>query len=333
MRYIFYLMPMMSDYTLRDLDRSSPLHRLQHPVLAQASIDAWIKRDDQLLLPAGHMPAFCGNKWRKLKYNLHAAREQGHHCLLTFGGAYSNHIAAVAAAGKLFEFATVGVIRGAEIEPQLSPPNPTLTYAEAMGMQLHFLSRSAFRQKNTPEVQEALKRAYAPYYFLPEGGTNALALRGCAELAGEIRDQLGKSPDFVCVAAGTGGTAAGLIRGASAPTHTLVFPVLKGNFMDGEIKKWLPDIAVPWSVVPDYHFGGYAKWKAELLDFMQAFRAETGIILDPIYTGKLLYGVLAEAQKKRFPAGSTVVIIHTGGLQGIAGFEERFGPLYKTSSP
>lgn len=324
---------MKFSYTFADLDRQSPLQRLQHPVLAQAGVDAWIKRDDQLLLPAGHMPAFCGNKWRKLKYNLRVAREQGYSRLLTFGGAYSNHIAAVAAAGALFGFATVGVIRG-EVQTQnlasTMPLNPTLTYATSMGMQLHYLSRSAFRQKDAPEVREVLEQAYAPYYLLPEGGTNKLALRGCAELAGEIRDQLGREPDYVCVAAGTGGTAAGLVGGTVGAMHTLVFPVLKGNFMRGEIERWIPDSHESWSVVEEYHFGGYAKWTPELLAFMRDFRAATGIVLDPIYTGKLLYGVLAEAQKKRFPAGSTVVVIHTGGRQGIAGFEQRFGPIYET---
>lgn len=323
-RRVTYLRGMGAIYTFEELDRQSPLQRLQHPILAQAGVEAWIKRDDQLLLPAGDLPGFCGNKWRKLAYNLRAAREQGHSRLLTFGGAYSNHIAAVAAAGDLFGFSTVGVIRG---EPH-QPLNPTLAYASSLGMQLHYISRSAFRQKDTPEVREVLEQAYAPYYLLPEGGTNKLALRGCEELAREITAQLGKTPDYVCVAAGTGGTAAGLIRGARESTHILVFPVLKGDFMHGEIERWLPDATAPWSVMSEYHFGGYAKWNPELLAFMRDFRAETGIVLDPVYTGKLLYGVLAEARKKRFPAGSTVVVIHTGGLQGIAGFEQRFGAIY-----
>jgi len=322
---VVYLRVMGSRQTFDVLDRESPLQRLVHPVLAEAGVEAWIKRDDQLSLPAGDMPAFCGNKWRKLNYNLRAAREQGHQRLLTFGGAYSNHIAAVAAAGQLFGFSTVGVVRG---EPH-HPLNPTLACATSLGMHLHHISRSAFRQKHTPEVQEELEQRFAPYYSLPEGGTNELALRGCEELAREITAQLGKTPDYVCVAAGTGGTAAGLIRGAEASTSVLVFPALKGDFMHGEIEQWLTGPTAPWEVVSDYHFGGYAKWKPELLAFMRAFREETGITLDPIYTGKLLYGILAEAQKKRFPTGCTVVVIHTGGLQGIAGFTQRFGRIYR----
>lgn len=311
-------------YSLDHLDQQSPLQRLVHPVLAKAGLQVWIKRDDLLLLPKdAAFPAFCGNKWRKLKYNLRQARQQGSNLLLTFGGAYSNHIAAVAAAGSLFGFSTVGVIRGEPHEPM----NPTLTFAKKAGMRLIYLSRSAFRQKEDPQLLSNWRADLGAFFLVPEGGTNALALRGCRELGQEIVGQLGQAPDYLCVGAGTGGTAAGLIQCAKlASTQVLIFPALKGDFMQGTIRSLCGETAAAaWEIVPDYHFGGYARWNQPLLDTIRSFQALTGVPLDPIYTGKLIHGFLAEAEKGRFPDGACIVLVHTGGLQGIVGFQERFG--------
>jgi len=208
----------------------SPTERLLHPLAEEHGITLWIKRDDRLVLPTpdGDL-SFCGNKWRKLKYNLSEAREKGCHTLLTFGGAYSNHLAAVAAAGVLFGFRTICIVRGERVEPL----NPTLAWAEAHGMVLHFVTRSAYRAKeHHPEVQAVLAR-YPGAFVLPEGGTNEPALQGIHELAAELRGQLPDPPDIVAVSLGTGGTAAGLIQALPKTTRVQVYPALKGDFVPG----------------------------------------------------------------------------------------------------
>ena len=271
-------------------------------------------------------PDLPGNKARKLKYNLTAARQQGHHTLLTFGGAYSNHLAAVATAGRLFGFNTIGLVRG-DAPPAGTALNPTLARAVADGMALHYLDRSAYRQRAAPDFMTAQLAHFGPAYVLPEGGTNALALPGCAELAAEIRQQT--RFDALAVAVGTGGTLAGLLTGLLGQEQAVGVAALKnGGFLNAEIDA-LTRLAAGqcfpnYALLTDYHFGGYAKYSAELLAFIQQFRARQGVLLDPIYTGKLLFGVLDLIGKGYFPRGSTVVAIHTGGLQAWAGWERRF---------
>ncbi len=284
-----------------------------------------IKRDDLLHPP--HDLRFCGNKWRKLKYNLIRAKAAGYQQLLTFGGAYSNHIAAVASAGKLFAFTTIGIIRGEEH----SPLNPTLQHATEQGMQLHYMSRSEFRRKQEPEVLQHLQDFYGPAYILPEGGTNSSALQGVEELVAELRAQtVIDTQTYVAVSCGTGGTMAGILQGMAGQGQVLGFPALKGDFMEREIKQLLASEGTSWdnwSIQTDYHFGGYAKHKPELVSFMADFTQHYGIKLDPIYTSKLFFGVLDLIEKGVFAAGDKVIVIHTGGLQGIKGWEERFGPF------
>lgn len=282
-----------------------------------------IKRDD-LLHPQDNL-CFCGNKWRKLKYNLIQAKAAGYRQLLTFGGAYSNHIAAVASAGKLFDFSTVGIIRGEEHLPL----NPTLLHAHEQGMHIHYMSRGEYRRKGEPEVLQRLEEQFGPAYVLPEGGTNASALQGVEELVAELRAQtIIDARTCVAVSCGTGGTMAGIILGMAGQGRVMGFPALKGNFMENEVKQLLASEGVSWdnwSIHTDYHFGGYAKHKPELVQFMADFTKEYGIKLDPIYTSKLLYGVLDLIEQGAFEVGSKVVVVHTGGLQGIKGWEERFG--------
>jgi len=244
--------------------------------------------------------------------------------LLTFGGAYSNHLAATASAGRIFGFRTIGVVRG-----EADNDNPTLRHARRCSMQLHFLDRSAYRPKETPEVQEALFDHFGPYYLLPEGGANALALQGCREYVREITEQLGElPPDYIITACGTGGTLAGIITGLPGPTRAIGLSVLKGDFLQQAVRQLISEHAAQnWTVLNDYHFGGYARFRTPLIDFINRFRAETGIPLDPIYTGKLFYGVFDLLEKEYFPPGSTVAVIHSGGLQGVAGFNERFGKV------
>lgn len=289
----------------------SSIQVFQHPLLESHQLTCFIKRDDLLQLET--VPgdqAFSGNKWRKLKYNLLAAAEQGCSTLLTFGGAFSNHIAATASAGKLFGFRTIGIIRGEKILPL----NPTLDFAETCGMELHFWSREKFRQKEEPETLAQLQQQFPEAYLLPEGGTNALALLGCAELAEEILAQ--EKVDYICVSCGTGGTLAGIVKGLAGRAFALGFSALKGDFHRAEVSKLLaPENWDNWDVATEYHFGGYAKVPPDLLAFLEEMK-KYDLPLEPIYTGKLLWGVLDLVKKGYFPAGSRICVVHTGGLQG-----------------
>jgi len=301
----------------------SPIQEIQNELLRAKKVKLFLKRDDLI------HPSVSGNKWRKLKYNLVAAKELNHRTLLTFGGAFSNHIHAVAAAGKVFDFKTIGIIRGDRMEPL----NATLQYAEDQGMQLHFVPRSAYRQKNTASFCLALEEQFGRFYNLPEGGTNTLALKGCAEIIVEIKDQLGQAPDYITTCVGTGGTIAGIIKGSASTTQTEILGVsaLKGNFLKGEVEELLAaasvSVSTKWSISNDYHFGGYAKFKPSLIEFINDFKKTYQIALDPIYTGKLMYGIFDLIKKDYFKKDSTVVAIHTGGLQGISGFNQRYGNL------
>ena len=297
------------------------LQELHEPAAAAHGVRLLLWRDDLV------NPDLPGNKARKLKHNLAAARQQGHHTLLTFGGAYSNHIAAVATAGRLFGFKTIGLIRGDA--PTLSTPlNPTLAQAVAEGMALHYLDRSAYRRRSDPEFIAEQLAKHGPAYVLPEGGTNALALPSCAELVAEISQRT--AFDALAVAVGTGGTLAGVLAGLAGEHQALGVAALKnGSFLRAEIDE-LTQLALGqtfgnYSLHTDYHFGGYAKFSAELLAFIHRFRQRHGVLLDPIYTGKLLFGVLDLIEHGHFRRGSTVVAVHTGGLQAWAGWRERFG--------
>ena len=302
------------------LNQPSPLQLIQDQLLTQHGIRLFIKRDDLI------HPQVSGNKWRKLKYNLEAAKEQQQKRLLTFGGAYSNHIAATAAAGKMFGFETIGVIRGELIKPL----NPTLDLAQQQGMKFVFVGRQAYREEK-PEIAARLQNELGKCYVIPEGGSNTLAVKGCAEIVAEVREQLDGVPDYFCVSSGTGGTAAGLVVGLAGICILKVFPALKGDFIKDEINSLIWESVERkyenWQLVTDYHFGGYTKWNQELIDFINAFYDKFRLQLDPIYTGKLFFGIWNEIEKGNFKDGSTIVVIHTGGLQGILGFNQRFGNL------
>ncbi|MHA6250187.1 1-aminocyclopropane-1-carboxylate deaminase/D-cysteine desulfhydrase [Pontibacter sp. CAU 1760] len=294
----------------------TPLQQLQDSLLDEQELTLYIKREDLL------HPTISGNKWRKLKYNLQEATRQVHHTLLTFGGAYSNHIAATAAAGQEFGFGTVGIIRGEEHLPL----NPTLQFAVSCGMQLQYISREQYRRKDELAFLQKLSKQYKQPYILPEGGTNSLAVKGCIEIVQDIAVDY----DYICCAAGTGGTAAGFIAGLKGEKQVLIFPALKGgDFLKKDIEQLVYTYCGQefgnWSLITGYHFGGYAKVKPELLAFMQAFQEQHDIPLEPIYTGKMLFGLFDLIGQGYFPKGSRIVAIHTGGLQGNAGFKQRLG--------
>jgi len=292
------------------------LRPLPHPAAERRGVRLLLWRDDLL------NPALPGNKARKLKYNLLQASAEGHTRLLTFGGAYSNHLAAVAAAGRLYGLATTGLVRGEEHQPL----NPTLARCVTDGMALHYLDRTTYRRRAEPTFLAEVQAQFGPAYLLPEGGTNALALRGVAELIGELRQHT--EFDAVAAAAGTGGTLAGLALGlaeAGYPARAVGVAALKGaDFLHADINALTlaatGRVLTNYELHTGYHGGGYAKLPAELRTFIRQFEADYGVLLDPIYTGKLLLGVLDLIEQGHFAPGSTVVAVHTGGLQAWAGF-------------
>jgi len=267
-------------------------------------IEVYVKREDVL------HSEISGNKFRKLKYNLIEARNLGFTKVLTFGGAYSNHIAAVAAAGKEFGFETIGVIRGEELQEKYLE-NPTLKKASENGMQFEFVSRTQYRDKNNVEFLDQLKNKFGDFYLIPEGGTNELAVKGCKEI---LRDD-DKMFDFICCAVGTGGTISGIINSLKPHQKAIGFPALKGDFLTEDIQKYAENSQ--WNLVTDYHFGGYAKLNDELKQFMKQFFKKYLISLDPVYTSKTFFGVIDLISKGYFKPDSKILIIHTGGLQGL----------------
>jgi 1-aminocyclopropane-1-carboxylate deaminase len=265
-----------------------------------------IKRDDLI------HPFVSGNKFRKLKYNLLQAKAENQSALLTFGGAYSNHIAAVAYAGKENGFQTIGIIRGDELADKIEN-NPTLKFAQECGMQFEFVSRETYRLKTEEFFLEQLQQKYGAFYLIPEGGTNAFAIQGCEE----ILTPEDASFDYVACAIGTGGTISGLINSVLPHQKVLGFPALKGEFLQDEIRKFVRH--ENWELITDYHFGGYGKVSPDLIDWINGFYAQTQIPLDPVYTGKMVFGILDLIAKNYFPENAKILLIHTGGLQGIQG--------------
>ena len=276
-------------------------------------VQLYILRLDQI------HPHISGNKWYKLKYNVQEALNKKNKTILTFGGAFSNHIAAVAAAGKQNHLNIIGVIRGEEH----TPLNPTLQFAQEQGMIFHYMDRATYREKDTEEVIENLKAKFGDFYLVPEGGTNDLAIKGTEE----ILDLIDIEFDVVCCPVGTGGTIAGIINRCPENKKALGFPALKGDFLEKYIQKLVSTQKENYELIHDYHFGGYAKFQPELIDFINNFKQKFKIPLDPIYTGKMMYGLCDLIEKDYFKEGSKIVAIHTGGLQGIKGFNKRFGNL------
>lgn len=269
-------------------------------------VEVYLKREDAI------HPIISGNKYRKLKYNIAFAKAHNYTKLLTFGGAFSNHIIATAAAGKASGLQTIGVIRGEELAKK-SIHNETLEYAKRCGMQFKFVSREQFRDKTSTDFLNGLKAEFGTFYTVPEGGTNDLAVKGCEEILIEAD----KCFDYVCASVGTGGTLSGLINSSEPNQKILGFSALKGSFLQEDISKFAK--RNNWELITDYHFGGYAKIKPELITFINQFKAQNNIALDPIYTGKMLYGISELIKKGVFAKGTKILAIHTGGLQGIAG--------------
>ena len=274
--------------------------------LSNTSIKLFVRREDLI------HPIVSGNKFRKLKYNLLQAKNSGANTLITFGGAFSNHIAATAYAGSVDGFDTIGIIRGEELESKIDS-NPTLKFAQSCGMIFEFISREEYRLKDTEQFLNKLKSKYDQFYIVPEGGTNEYAIKGCEEIIGKEDSTY----NYITCAVGTGGTIAGIINSSSANQKILGFPSLKGDFLRKDICKFAKKDN--WDLIDDYHFGGYGKISPELISFINSFNQKNSIPLDPIYTGKMVFGVLDLIDKNYFPENSKILMIHTGGLQGIEG--------------
>ncbi len=276
------------------------------PVLKEKGVTLCLKREDLI------HPVISGNKCRKLKYNILEAKAKGFGTLLTFGGAFSNHIVATACAGQEHGLRTIGIIRGEELVAKWQG-NPTLAKAMDYGMAFKFISRNDYRRKNHPDFIQDIQNEFGDCYILPEGGTNRLAVKGCEEIL--VKEDSGF--DTICCCVGTGGTIAGIINTAGPHQNILGFPALKGDFLKKDICSFVQKNN--WSLQTDYHFGGYAKVTPELIAFINDFKDHTGIPLDPIYTGKMMYGILDQVKKKRFPPGTRILAIHSGGLQSVKG--------------
>ncbi len=274
----------------------SPLHKIENKLTLAHSVELFLKRDDLI------HPEVSGNKWRKLKYNLEQAKRLGKDTLLTFGGAYSNHITATAAAGKQFGLKTIGVIRGEEYFPL----NKSLQFAKDAGMQLLYADRTSYKDQSA--LFNTYRELYPDAYIMQEGGANKLAVNGCKEITDEIEIDF----DFICCACGTGTTCSGIASNLKSNQKAIAFPVLRnGAFIGDEIKKWG---VLDFELITDYHFGGYAKITPELVQFIKDFHAEQNILLDYVYTGKLLFAIFDLIEKKYFPKNSTIIAVHTGGV-------------------
>ena len=291
-------------------------NQLIHTVFPN-NISLYMKREDLL------HPIISGNKFRKLKYNLEEAKKQNQKVLLTFGGAFSNHIVAVAGAGKEFGFKTIGIIRGEELQDKISE-NPSLLQAQQLGMKFAFVTREQYRLKETPDFIEQLQKDYGEFYLLPEGGTNALAIKGCEEIITDLDFEF----THICASVGTGGTITGIINSSANNQKIIGFSSLKGDFLQNDIAKFANK--ENWSLNSDYHFGGYGKVTDELIAFINEFYLKYQIPLDPIYTGKMMFGIMNLIENNYFPPNSKIVAIHTGGLQGIAGMNKALEKKGKT---
>jgi len=287
--------------------RPSILTKIDDPLLAQYQIELWMKRDDLL------HPVISGNKWRKLKYILDHALSLGADTIISMGGAYSNHLHALAYVGKALGLKTIGLVRGEQPETL----TPTLLDMKSWGMELKFVSRSDYRLLRQYKGWQDLPGLKTGQYWLTEGGAQALALEGIAELAADIDI----SYDTLCVPCGTGTTLAGIIDATPEQVSVLGFAALKNaGFLTKDVEGALSQPSNNWQINLDYHFGGFAKITTELNTFIDDFELKTTIPLEPVYTGKMMYAVYDLIKKHYFKPGQRIIALHTGGLQGKRGF-------------
>jgi len=292
-----------------DLEIFSPVQPISNPLFDEHGVKVFLKRDDLI------HPMISGNKWRKLKYLLKTAQKQGKNHLVTFGGAYSNHLLAIAAAAARFGFKATGIVRGEQVN------NDTLFLCKLHGMQLLFTDRDSYRDKPTLFAQYFGNDNDA--FFIDEGGASPEAALGCAELVNELTETY----DHIFCACGTGTTAAGIINGLSRHQLKTLFnavPVFKnGSFIREEINRFLIT-PTDYDLHTDYHFGGYGKADDQLIGFIKEFVAATGIVIEPVYTGKMMYALYDLIGKGHFEPGSRILAVHSGGIWGLLGMKDKF---------
>ena len=291
--------------------------KLQLPVLQSHEVKLILKREDQL------HPLISGNKFRKLKYNLEAARLKKAHTLLTFGGAYSNHILATAAAAAEQGFKSTGIIRGEELKNRIDE-NPTLSKAQALGMKFIFVDRERYRVLTRDKKKARELCAQDGIFMIPEGGSNALAVRGVSEMLTE--EDL--EADYICCAVGTGATLAGIAEAAAPHQKVLGYAALDHDSLHQEVARFTKK--TNYTIISDYTFGGYAKISPRLVEQMNSWLKRTEVLFDPVYTAKMMFGILDGVKRGAIPKGSVILAIHTGGLQGIEGMNSR---LEKKNAP
>ena len=289
----------------------TPVTEFKNELTVEFRLRIIVKREDE------NHSSISGNKWWKLKYNLEEAQQQGFKKIITFGGAYSNHIYATAAAANEYNFESLGIIRGERVEPL----NSTLRFAEEQGMKLHFISREEYRKKTTAPFLVAVQEQLGNAYVIPEGGSNTLAVKGCAELAEKHLTSL--DFDYVILPVGTGGTMAGLICGLKGEKKIIGVSVLKGGtFLINDIKSFVENYCGKdygnWELLTSYDHGGYAKVTDALRKFIVMMNEQHNLPLDPVYTGKMMFALMEEIKQGKFKSGSTILVLHTGGLQGAA---------------
>jgi len=292
-----------------NLEIFSPVQQIKNKFFDEQGLEVFIKRDDLI------HPIISGNKWRKLKYLLKRAQAGNKNHLVTFGGAYSNHLLATAAAAAKFGFKATGIVRGEEVN------NDTLFLCRLHGMNLLFTDRESYRDK--PALFKKYFADDVNAIFIDEGGASAEGAKGCSELVNELTDTY----DHVFCACGTGTTAAGIINGIennNLLTQFNAVPVFKnGEFIKGGIDKFLTTPTI-YHLHTAYHFGGYGKTNNELIEFIKQFVSATGILIEPVYTGKMLYGIYDLAAKNYFKPGSRILAIHSGGIWGLLGMKDKF---------
>lgn len=303
-----------------NLNLPSPIELVNHPLFKAQGVHVQLKRDDLI------HPEISGNKWRKLKLNIEKAKAGKYEGILTFGGAYSNHISATAAAGKALGIATIGIIRGEELNAE---SNDTLRNAAANGMQLVFVTREEYSWRYEKDYEYSLRNRFGNVLVICEGGANFHGVMGCTEIVAELE----REPDYFILPAGTGTTAAGILI-AAEKAKVIAVPVFKkGDFIRDEIRELLyysglDDVTIDekmaqLELATEYHFGGYGKFTPELIAFLNETHKKTGIELDQIYTGKMFYALCDWVNKGQIAPESSVVAIHTGGLQGTSSIREQ----------
>lgn len=297
---------------LQQLKLPSPITQIHSPLLEAKQVQLFIKRDELI------HPVIQGNKWRKLKYNLQQAISSGHNTVLSFGGAWSNHLHALAAASQLCGLNSIGIIRGEAVKPL----NACLKDMQSWGMQLDYISRKSYREKNSDDFLQQLQQKYRGAYIIPEGGNNAAGVRGCAE----ILDELNHHYDYICCESGSGTMLASLItHNKNIDTCVMGFAIMKNPGLQNEINNQLQSVSgtiSKWCIDNSYHFGGFAKATPELIEFIKEFKQLHNIQLEPVYSGKMLFGIMHMIAQGDFRAGDKILAIHGGGLQGLRGFNE-----------